>query len=209
MDYSKLSKQELSKIRSELRATANRRMANFEKLGKKDEMIKKYQPYKLFLEHSRETTSGRVLTGMKRNDSRNKMLSDIKLLEKMTTQETSTVTGARKVFKKQINEMSRRVARHTGISKAQARIKLGSQRYYDFLHSKEFKELSMINKKASQEAIDFYIKNADEYGDDAIMQHFDKYLLSDDEMTIKDVFPDDLQESKYLNVRDWKKSEFK
>ena len=41
MDYSKLSKQELSKIRSELRAVANRRMANFEKLSEKDKMIKK------------------------------------------------------------------------------------------------------------------------------------------------------------------------
>ena len=198
MDYSKLSKQELAKIRSELRATANRRMANFEKLGKKDEMLKKYQPYKLFLEHSRKSTSGRLLTGMKRNDSRNKMLSDIKLLEKITTQETSTVTGARKVFKKQMNVMARRVAAHTGMTKSEARIVLGSQRYYDFLHSREFKELSKINKKASQEAIDFYIKNADKYGDEAILEHFDEYLLSDDEMTIKDVFPGDLKESKYL-----------
>ena len=85
MDYSKLSKQELSKIRSELRAVANRRMANFEKLGEEDKMIKKYQPYKLFLEHSRETTHGRVISGMSRKDSRKQMLKDIHLLEKITS----------------------------------------------------------------------------------------------------------------------------
>lgn len=201
MDYSKLSKEELVKIRRDLRAVANRRMKGFEKLEGEDEMLKKYQPYKLFLEHSRATTSGRVISGMKRNDSRNKLLSDIKLLEKITNQETSTVTGARKVFKKQINTMSRKIAAHTGMSKAQARKAISDKRYYDFLHSRQFKELSKINKKASQEAIDFYVKNADKYSDKKILEHFDEYLKSDDEMTIKDVFPGDLKESKYLKEK--------
>lgn len=201
MDYSKLSKQELSKIRSELRQLANRRMANFEKLGDDDKMIKKYQPYKLFLEHSRETTHGRVLSGMSRKDTRNKMLSDIHLLEKITSQETSTVTGARKVFNKQINKMARRVAKHTGVSVGEAKAMFTSQEYYDFLHSRQFKELSKINKKASQEAIDFYVRNADKYSDSDILKHFDEFLDSDDEMTIKDVFPGDLKESKYLKER--------
>lgn len=201
MDYSKLSKQELSKIRSELRAVANRRMANFEKLGEADKMIKKYQPYKLFLEHSRETTHTRVISGMSRKDTRNKMLSDIHLLEKITTQETSTVTGARKVFNKQISNMARRVAKHTGVSVGEAKAMFTSQEYYDFLHSRQFKELSKINKKASQEAIDFYVRNADKYSDSDILKHFDEFLDSDDEMTIKDVFPGDLKESKYLKDR--------
>lgn len=201
MDYSKLSKQELSKIRSELRALANRRMANFEKLGNDDKMLKKYQPYKLFLEHSRETTHGRVISGMSRKDTRNKMLSDIHLLEKITSQETSTVTGARKVFNKQINRMARRVAKNTGVSVGEAKAMFTSQEYYDFLHSRQFKELSKINKKASQEAIDFYVRNADKYSDSDILKHFDEFLDSDDEMTIKDVFPGDLKESKYLKER--------
>ena len=201
MDYSKLSKQELSKIRSELRQLANRRMANFEKLGDEDKMIKKYQPYKLFLEHSRETTHGRVLSGMSRKDSRNKMLADIHLLEKITSQETSTVTGARKVFNKQINKMARRVAKHTGVKVGEAKAMFTSQEYYDFLHSRQFKELSKINKKASQEAIDFYVRNADKYTDSDILKHFDEFLDSDDEMTIKDVFPEDLKESKYLKKK--------
>lgn len=201
MDYSKLSKQELNKIRSELRATANRRMANFDKLDDSDKMIKKYQPYKLFLEHSRETTHGRVLTGMSRKDTRNKMLSDIHLLEKITSQETSTVTGARKVFNKQISNMARRVAKNTGVSVGEAKAMFTSQEYYDFLHSRQFKELSKINKKASQEAIDFYVRNADKHSDEDILKHFDEFLDSDDEMTIKDVFPGDLKESKYLKDR--------
>ena len=201
MDYSKLSKQELSKIRSELRALANRRMANFEKLGNDDKMLKKYQPYKLFLENSRETTHGRVISGMSRKDTRNKMLSDIHLLEKITSQETSTVTGARKVFNKQINRMARRVAKNTGVSVGEAKAMFTSQEYYDFLHSRQFKELSKINKKASQEAIDFYVRNADKYSDSDILKHFDEFLDSDDEMTIKDVFPGDLKESKYLKER--------
>lgn len=201
MDYSKLSKQELSKIRSELRQLANRRMANFEKLSDNDKMLKKYQPYKLFLEHSRETTHGRVLSGMSRKDTRNKMLADIHLLEKITTQETSTVTGARKVFNKQISNMARRVSKHTGVSVGEAKAMFTSQEYYDFLHSRQFKELSKINKKASQEAIDFYVRNADKYADEDILKHFDEFLDSDDEMTIKDVFPGDLKESKYLKER--------
>ena len=201
MDYSKLSKQELSKIRSKLRAVAYRRMANFEKLGEEDKIIKKYQPYKLFLEHSRETTHGRVISGMSRKDSRNQMLADIHLLEKITNQETSTVTGARKVFNKQINTMARRVAKHTGVKVGEAKAMFSSQEYYDFLHSRQFKEISKINKKASQEAIDFYVRNADKYADSDILKHFDKFLDSDDEMTIKDVFPEDLKESKYLKER--------
>lgn len=201
MDYSKLSKQELSKIRSELRAVANRRMANFEKLPESDEMIKKYQPYKLFLEHSRETTHGRVISGMSRKDSRNQMLADIHLLEKITSQETSTVTGARKVFNRQIGIMSRRVAKHTGITVGEAKEVVGSKAYYDFLHSRQFKEISKINKKASQEAIDFYVKQSPKYSDRKILKHFDKFLASDDEMTVKEVFPGDLKESKYLKAR--------
>lgn len=201
MDYSKLSKQELSKKRSELRALANRRMANFEKLGEEDKMIKKYQPYKLFLEHSRETTHGRVISGMSRKDSRNQMLADIHLLEKITNQETSTVTGARKVFNRQIGIMSRRVAKHTGITVGAAKEVIGSQAYYDFLHSRQFKEISKINKKASQEAIDFYVKQSPKYSDKKILKHFDKFLASDDEMTVKEVFPGDLKESKYLKAK--------
>lgn len=201
MNYSNMSKEELVKIRRDLRTVANRRMKNFEKLEGEEKILQKYQPYKLFLEHSRQTSSGRVLSGMKRNDSRNKLLADIKLLEKMTNQETSTVTGARKVYKKQINTMAKRIASHTGMTKAQSRKMISDKRYYDFLHSRQFKELSKINKKASQEAIDFYVKNADKYSDKKILEHFDKFLQSDDEMTIKDVFPGDLKESKYLKAR--------
>ena len=105
------------------------------------------------------------------------------------------------LFNKQINTMARRVAKHTGITVGAAKEVIGSQAYYDFLHSRQFKEISKINKKASQEAIDFYVKQSPKYSDRKILKHFDKFLASDDEMTIKEVFPGDLKESKYLKAR--------
>lgn len=210
MDYSKLSKDELRELRRELIKVANRRMKGFEKLtGTDDEILQKYQPYQLFLEHSRQTTSGRRITGMSRSDKRNAILQDVMMLEKMTSQETSTVTGARKVFAKQIRKQARKTSGHNkgrGPSYQETKKYMSDKRYYDFLHSKAFKELSKISKKASEEAIDFYVRNAEKYSNKKIEEHFEMYLASDEEMTIKEVFPTSIKESKYLkNKSDIKK----
>lgn len=203
-DYSKYSKQELAEVRRELINKANRRMKNFEKLEGEEKILQKYQPYQLFLEHSRDTTSGKRITGMSMKDSRNKMLQDVLLLEKMANSETSTVTGARQVFARQIRKQARKTSGHNkgrGPTYQETKKIMSDKRYYDFLHSKAFKELSAISKKASEEAIDFYVRNAEKYDNAEIEKHFEKYLESDDEMTIKEVFPRSLDESKYLKAR--------
>lgn len=206
MDYSKLSKDELKEVRRQLIKMANRRMKEFEKLtGTEEEILQKYQPYQLFLEHSRVTSSGRRITGMSRSDKRNAILQDVNMLEKMVSQDTSTVTGARKVFARQIRKQAKRVAKaNKGIGPIYKETKkiMSDKRYYDFLHSKVFKNLSAISKKASEEAIDFYVRNAEKYDNKKIEEHFDLYLLTDDEMEMKKVFPKSLEESKYLENKE-------
>ena len=211
-DYSKLSKKELEEVRRELIKVANRRMKNFEKLEGEEEILQKYQPYQLFLEHSRATTSGRRLTGMSMKDSRNKMLQDVMMLEKMTSQETSTVTGARKVFDRQVRKQAKKTAGHNkgkGPTYKETKEIMSDKRYYDFLHSKAFKELSAISKKASEEAIDFYVRNAEKYSNTEIEKHFNLFLESDEEVTLKEVFPKSMKESKYIqnkkNIMKYKK----
>lgn len=204
MNYSNMNKKELLKIRSELRNKAQTQMSRFDKLKGNDTILQKYQPYQLYLEISKKSGSGdRAIKGMQMNDTRNKVLSDIAMLDKILNQEASTVTGARKVFEKQIENHVERIQenakeRDVSFTKKELREMLKSKEFYKFLHSKQFKELQKVNKKASEEAIDFYVRNSKKYSMNKIYEHFNEFLNSEDEITIKEVFPTDLNESKYI-----------
>lgn len=204
MNYSNMNKKELLKIRSELRSRAQTQMSRFDKLKGEDTILQKYQPYQLYLEISKKSASGdRAIKGMQMNDTRNKVLADISMLDKILNQEASTVTGARKVFKKQIENHVERIQenakeRDVSFTKKELREMLKSKEFYKFLHSKQFKELQKVNKKASEEAIDFYVRNSKKYSMNKIYEHFNEFLNSEDEITVKEVFPTDLNESKYI-----------
>ena len=209
MDYSSMSKKELLERRRELKFQAEKQFNRFNKLKGKDKILQKYQPYQIFKEMSKKSKSGQRALQFSRSDTRNKVLEDVVALENILSKETSTVTGARRVLKKQVSTMAKRVkienakrAKMEGIEapkESQADIEkiLTSENYFKFLHSREFKELSKINKKASEEAIDFYVRNA-KWGIDKVIKHFKNFLESDDEMSIQEVFPTDVKESQYL-----------
>lgn len=204
LNYSNMNKKELLKIRSELRNKAQTQMSRFDKLKGDDTILQKYQPYQLYLEISKKSSSGdRAIKGMRMNDTRNKVLADITMLDKILNQEASTVTGARKVFEKQIENHVERIQenakeRDVSFTKKELREMLKSKEFYKFLHSKQFKELQKVNKKASEEAIDFYVRNSKKYSMNKIYEHFNEFLNSEDEITVKEVFPTDLNESKYI-----------
>lgn len=209
MDLSNWNKRDLLELRNEMKFQAEKQLNRFNKLKGEDKILQKYRPYQLFLEHSKLSKSGDRALQFSRNDTRNKIYSDIQMLEKMIYSETSTVTGARKVFNKQVKKQARKVkaaqkkrAKLSGkpeIVQKQGEIEkvLGSQQYFDFLHSKEFKQLQKISKKASEEAIEFYVNNV-KYGAEKIYKHFQGYLNSEDPFTKKGVFPDNVKESTYF-----------
>lgn len=202
MDYSKLSKKELKERRSELKRQAEKQFNRFEKLSKEEQYLLKYQPYQLFKEHTKKAKSGDRAFKFSSKDSRNKMLEDVVMLENMLNKETSTVTGARRVFKKQVNKKAHEIKEEQKKAVARAReagepvpkvesissieAKLSTKEFYNFLHSAEFKEISKINKQASEEAVEFYVKMA-KWGAKKILNYFDDLLKSDNAIT-KEVF---------------------
>lgn len=209
MDLSNWNKRDLLELRNEMKFQAEKQLNRFNKLKGEDKILQKYSPYQLFLEHSKQSKSGDRALQFSRNDTRNKIYADIQMLEKMIYSETSTVTGARQVFTKQVKKQARKVkaaqrkrAKLSGdqsIVQKQSDIEsaISSQEYFDYLHSREFKELQKISKKASEEAIEFYVNNI-KYGAEKIYKHFREFLDSDDPFTKKGVFPDSVEESNYI-----------
>lgn len=201
-DYTKLSKQELLERRRELKYQAETQFNRFSKLKGKDKILMKYQPYQIFKEMSRASKSGARALKVSNKDTRNRVLEDIYTLENILSKETATVTGARRVFKKQVKNQARKIkAAQKMASKRSAAAGdaptpvmnmpeiekiISSNNYFKFLHSREFKELSKVNKKASEEAIEFYVKMA-EYGLDKILKKFNEFLNSDKPLT-KEMF---------------------
>ena len=198
MDYSKYSKAELKERRSELKRQAEKQFNRFEKLSAEEQYLLKYQPYQMFKEHTHKSKSGQRAFKFSAKDSRNKMLEDVTMLENMLNKETSTVTGARKVFNKQVKRKAKEIreeqkkaaerarARGEAVPKVEKQSsiekKLSTKKFYTFLHSREFKELSKINKKASEEAVEYYVKNS-KYGTKKILEKFNEFLNSDKPFT--------------------------
>lgn len=199
MDYSKLSKAELKERRSQLKRQAERQFNRFEKLSAEERYLLKYHPYQMFKEQTHKAKSRQRAFKFSAKDSRNKMLEDVVMLENMLNKETSTVTGARRVFKKQVRKKAIEIreeqknARERAIERGDAKLpevekqsdiekKLSTQRFYKFLHSSTFKEIQKINKQASEEAVEFYVKHAKK-SNKKILEALDKFLSTDTPFT--------------------------
>lgn len=198
MDYSKLSKAELKERRSQLKRQAERQFNRFEKLSAEERYLLKYHPYQMFKEQTHKSKSGQRAFKFSAKDSRNKMLGDIVMLENMLNKETSTVTGARRVYKKQVRNKAKEIREEQKKAAERARAKgeavpkvekqsdiekkLSTQKFYKFLHSSTFKEIQKINKQASEEAIEFYVKHANK-GNKKVLEALDKFLSTDTPFT--------------------------
>lgn len=198
MDYSKLSKAELKERRSRLKRQAERQFNRFEKLSAEERYLLKYHPYQMFKEQTHKSKSGQRAFKFSAKDSRNKMLEDVVMLENMLNKETSTVTGARRVYKKQVRNKAKEIREEQKKAAERARAKgeavpkvekqsdiekkLSTQKFYKFLHSNTFKEIQKINKQASEEAIEFYVKHANK-GNKKVLEALDKFLSTDTPFT--------------------------
>ena len=198
MDYSKLSKAELKERRSQLKRQAERQFNRFEKLSAEERYLLKYHPYQMFKEQTHKAKSGQRAFKFSAKDSRNKMLEDVVMLENMLNKETSTVTGARRVYKKQVRNKAKEIREEQKKAAERARTKgetapkvekqsdiekkLSTQKFYKFLHSSTFKEIQKINKQASEEAIEFYVKHANK-GNKKVLEALDKFLSTDTPFT--------------------------
>lgn len=198
MDYSKLSKAELKERRSQLKRQAERQFNRFEKLSSEERYLLKYHPYQMFKEQTHKSKSGQRAFKFSAKDSRNKMLEDVVMLENMLNKETSTVTGARRVYKKQVRNKAKEIREEQKKAAERARAKgetapkvekqsdiekkLSTQKFYKFLHSSTFKEIQKINKQASEEAIEFYVKHANK-GNKKVLEALDKFLSTDTPFT--------------------------
>lgn len=198
MDYSKLSKTELKERRSQLKRQAERQFNRFEKLSAEERYLLKYHPYQMFKEQTHKSKSGQRAFKFSAKDSRNKMLEDVVMLENMLNKETSTVTGARRVYKKQVRNKAKEIREEQKKAVERARAKgeavpkvekqsdiekkLSTQKFYKFLHSSTFKEIQKINKQASEEAIEFYVKHSNK-GNKKVLEALDKFLSTDTPFT--------------------------